>query len=237
MDKSILFLQGALSSSQFWQNQNSYFSKGFDVYHPELSSLHHPQIFEMAKSISNNIQRKSIVVGFSLGGYIAIELALSFPEKISGLVLINSSAQSISLKGKEERLKVIDLIKRGRFEVLLKKIFKNSFFDSKGYLSNIALLLDMAKTIDSDAYLAQLQALLGVECKLNRLSDISFPTLILHSDTDLVMPNDRSKKMHELFLQSDLVEVTKCGHMMPLERPTQVNKIIDQWIDERLLHA
>jgi len=56
--------------------------------------------------------RESVVVGHSMGGYVALEMVRSYPERISGLVLISSHIFADTSEKKQSRFENIDKIRQ-----------------------------------------------------------------------------------------------------------------------------
>jgi len=224
----IVLIPGALATPKFWYNQEKYLHGKHNIHH--LDNFYAESITEMAEKIIQNLPDKSVLIGFSLGGYIAIELIKLVPDRISKLVLINSGARSISTKGQLERERSIDLIKNGKFDFLIKLIFKNSIYDKDKYQELLPFLKEMAIEVGPKRYLQQLTAIVNKPDHSKVLSNVQCPTLLLASKNDLVMPNERSEHMSEYINNSQLIYLDNCGHMSPLEQPDKVNQIISDWL-------
>jgi len=94
---SLIILHGLLGSLDNWQGLAKKFADRFRVITPDLRnhgrSFHHPvhDYNHMAEDIISlmnflNID-KSHVIGHSMGGKLAMELALNYPERVSGLIV------------------------------------------------------------------------------------------------------------------------------------------------------
>jgi 3-oxoadipate enol-lactonase len=124
----------------------------------------------MANDTATLMERLGIanahILGVSMGGRIAMELALQHPDKVKSLILVSTSAsrniRKLSL--------LIKLIKRVRANI-------NPSYQSY------------------DAFLRQLKASRGYDCS-NRLHKIQAPTLILHGEQDKSALYQRAEEMH-----------------------------------------
>ena len=59
---------------------------------------------------------------------------------------------------------------------------------------------------------------------------IEKPTLIIVGDEDALLPVSRSKELNRLICNSKLVVVPNAGHCVMLERPDEVNRVMDEFI-------
>lgn len=228
MKKDIVLIPGALATPKLWGELESYFPDNVRCQH--LDVLNSQSITEMAERFARIAPEKFTLVGFSMGGYVALELFNHIPEKIEKLVLINSSANTVSPKGQAERERSLELIERGKFELLTSLIFKNSINCKDKHPTLLPIAQDMAKEIGAENYRYQLNAILNKSSHVSILTKISCPTLIIVSENDRVMPIKESQTLADQIKLAELIALENCGHLAPLEQPKLLNKIISDWI-------
>ena len=160
---------------------------------------------------------KCHVAGISMGGAIAQELALHYPEHIQSLVIISSWA-----KCDNYALQVFDHFKDMRcktdpaefIKLLQLWIFAAPFFNNE---DNAETLHEGRETahenhMDLHAFLAQSDACMSHDT-LSRLSKLSqFPTLITVGDQDIFTPLNFSVQLHQLIEGSELKVYRGTGH-------------------------
>ena len=119
----IVLLHGFLGSKKMWEEYIKKLSKSFRVIaidlpgHGETPSIGYYHSMEMlAQSVKTVLDkigvRKYIIVGHSMGGYTTLAFAELFPENISGICLIHSTAHVDSEEKIKERDKVIRIVKK-----------------------------------------------------------------------------------------------------------------------------
>jgi pimeloyl-ACP methyl ester carboxylesterase len=141
MNKDIVLISGALATPKLWHHQEKIF-QGSRIHYVDI--LNSNSIEEMAKRFAEIAPKQFILIGFSMGGYIALELFNFIPQKIEKLILINSGAKDLSEKGHLERERSLDLIIKGKFDFLVKLIFKNSIYEKDKHQSLLPLIQEMA---------------------------------------------------------------------------------------------
>ena len=224
----IVLIPGALATPKFWHHQEHHFHEKMRIHH--AADFSGQSIAEMADTITTNLPKEFTLVGFSLGGYIALELMQQIPHRIKKLVLINSGARSISDKGLLERERSLELINQGKFEFLIKLIFKNSIHDKTKHHKLLPLLKAMAQEVGAERYKEQLTAILNKPDHSALLATIQCPTLLIASQEDNIVPMERSEHMADHIKDSKLVYLENCGHLAPLEQPDKLNRILSDWL-------
>ena len=228
MVKDLVLIPGALATSDFWHYQEQYLHARIRIHHAPIFSSY--SITDMAEEMINHLPEKFTLLGFSLGGYIALELMRHIPDRIDKLILINSGARAISTQGQLERDRSLDLINKGKFDFLINLIFKNSIHHSHQQYELLTILKRMAREVGAQRYAQQLTAILNKPDHTELLASIQCPTLLMVSRDDKVMPPERSEHMATYIENSQLIYIENCGHVAPLEQPGQVNKILSNWL-------
>lgn len=165
--------------------------------------------------------KRVLLVGHSMGGAIAQTMALSYPERVQGLVLVGTGA----------KLGVHPDLMNGILTELSHSVtmIVNGYY---GATSNAALrrrtyqqLMEFNPTILYNDYTACNQFDLRAE-----VSQISTPTLIIGGAEDYMTPFKFSEYLHEHISGSKLVKIEGAAHMLILEQPQVVADSIRTWL-------
>ncbi|MCS7178386.1 MAG: alpha/beta hydrolase [Anaerolineae bacterium] len=165
---------------------------------------------------------RGVLVGHSMGGAIAQMAALMAPERVSGLVLVGTSA----------RLRVAPAILEGILQ------------DAKGAL---ALMTEWAWGPSADPALIargrQMMARVNIRVLWGdfaacdrfdlreRVGDITAPTLVITGSEDRMTPPKFGQWLAEQIPGARFVLVEGAGHMVMLERPEEVASVVREWLD------
>ncbi len=163
-----------------------------------------------------------------MGGMIAQEVALAYPERVNKLLLCctcsEPSAFDLRLyKIWEETAPLLGLPQMMK-EVLL-WCFSPEYFQQH---PDAAAEFEEALTGITqpvDAYLAQLNSI-QVHNATARLGQIAAPTLVLGAPKDLIFPPNQSRQIHEGITGSQLVFTEHGGHALPWEAPDEFNAAV-----------
>jgi pimeloyl-ACP methyl ester carboxylesterase len=171
------------------------------------------------------IDRPAVFVGNSLGGHIGLRMALEYPEKVRGLVLIGSS-------GLFERTFDSDWEHNPSREWLQRKI-EGLFHDPSRMLPG---MVDQAHEELSRRTAARALVKLGRSAKRDHLGEklhaIRCPTLLMWGKQDIVTPPEVAEEFHKLIPGSRLEWIDRCGHAPQIERSQEVGLGIAGFLDE-----
>jgi pimeloyl-ACP methyl ester carboxylesterase len=163
------------------------------------------------------------VMGISMGGMVAQELALGYPERIRTLVLgctycggEGSSLASEAVMGKlregmasGDRERAI----RGAWEVNVSERFAA---DSEAY--GRFLELGLRRAVSVQVILEQIRAISGHDTSA-RLGGLAMPTMVIHGTADQMLPVANGRMIAELVSGSRLEILEQVGHLFFWERP------------------
>ncbi len=187
----------------------------------------------IARSILAHAPREFALVGFSMGGYISLEILRQAKERVRKLALIDTAAAADRPDQTEKRHKNIALTREGksaeREEALWPLLVHESRLNDEAIRS---VVKEMHQETGSEVYINQQTAIMGRADSRPLLRDFQKKTLIVVGDSDQLTPPDAAKEMHALVAGSKLDVIPNCGHMSTLERPDRVTKLLVEWLAE-----
>ncbi len=177
---------------------------------------------EVSQFLRNrSVKEKIVLVGLSMGGYIAFEIIRQFPEKISGLVLAATHPlpdTEAAAKGRQETAEfVLQEGSQALSERLLPKLLGATTLATKPEVTQRVRELIASNSPEGIA-----KACLGLAARRDStpvLQMIQIPTLILAGSEDALIPEARSIEMKQQVKKAEQEVFTACGHLVNLEQP------------------
>jgi pimeloyl-ACP methyl ester carboxylesterase len=223
---NIIFIPGLLCTNQVWGKTNDLRKKY--LYH-DADVTSYDTIDGMSKKIMEELPSGDcVIIGISMGGYVALDVASRRPANLKKLVLINTTAKSVNVDTLLERERAIKIAELGKLDSILKLSEGFCYFNPKKEW--ITIEKSMAFEIGAAAYIRQQRAIISRKDYSDVLSNIVAETLIITSKEDRILPYQDSIFLAEKIPHSSLFLLNKCGHLATLEKGEIVSAVIDQFI-------
>ena len=185
---------------------------------------------EMVLTIENKYQHSELLlVGFSMGGWVAQAVASKLRSNVKGMILISSWTEAPS-----QYLQIIkslhEKIKSGNTLDSLRPLVVESFIDKQTKDAMADRWLSMANRIGPEMFLRQTKAILENPNVGQCIPDIECPTLAIAGAADtLLIPDDQFKLLLDPAIFKTLV-LESCGHNLIWERPLMLSNFVKQWL-------
>jgi len=219
-----------MCTKSIWDAQISILKKKYSVSIPSLKNI--ATIDDAVQKIINKNKKKISVIGFSMGGFIAIKLAIEYPEILDKLVLIGTNARIISQKRKLLLEKSLTTLNKNNFAKLFYQKNYSSYFSNKD-LKNTSYqntVYSMAKQLGYKTFLDQTNLILKRPNQLNKLNKIVSKTLIIRGKNDKLSSNIMNNELNKKIKYSVYTEIKNSSHFVMLEKPKAINKIVTNFL-------
>jgi pimeloyl-ACP methyl ester carboxylesterase len=185
-----------------------------------------------ARVLAEAPAQKFALAGLSMGGYVAMEIMRQAPERVVRLALLDTRA---TLDIPEETVRRHDLMRLAQteqgFTPVTSRLLPLLIHPARvkdGPL--VRVIREMAERVGVEAYLRNQQAIMSRPDFRSELRRISCPTLVLCGREDALTRLEMHEEMARLIPTARLVIIEQCGHLSTLERPTEVNTALCNWL-------
>jgi len=171
---------------------------------------------------------RAVVLGLSMGGYIALSFALRNPERLRGLVLAGTRAGVDTPETAKARSDNADRALREGVqpvvEPMLTKLISPAAATQRPELVDELRRLLLANRPNGIA--GALRGMAARTDSTSRLGEIRVPTLILAGTDDVIIPPAESRAIAKGIAHATLVEIPHAGHLLNLEQPKPFNDAV-----------
>ncbi len=225
---TLVLVPGLLSDDIVWQPLADAVAGRMPVYQADLSGGN--SISGMARGLLDKVPGDLIVVGHSMGGRVAMEMAHIAPERIKGLVLANTG-HGPKREGEEvKRQAMIDLGSES-MENLADRWLPPMVDERRvGDKDLMARLRAMVLRANAEIHEGHIRALVGRPNATAYLKDIDCPILLLVGRQDRWSPIAQHEEIKADTKNSELVVIEDAGHFAPVERPEDVVTAVTDWL-------
>lgn len=241
-----LVLIAGLGASRFsWRKQVEPLSQQFRVITfdnrdagDSAQSSEPYQILQMAADTAGLIRHLGIatthVMGWSMGGFIALELAIHHPALIDRLVLVATSAGGATHVGPTPAVTMSLMRQEG--ETIEQRVRRTQplmagpgFFERQPEELDESVKYALLKPMSLEAYMRQLNACMMHDAA-RRLSEIKAPTLVIHGADDPLVPYANGQYLAAHIPGAKLSTYQGVGHLPPTEATERFNREVLEFL-------
>ncbi len=253
--KTLILLHGLYGFAESWAKNISSLARHHRVYVLDFVGFGHsdkpiapysvPYLTQFIREFMA-IQgiKQATIVGNSMGGGVALQFALNFPNQIDGLVLVDSAGLGREV-AMSLRLAFMPLLgryitnvsRRGSTQISRQIVFKSELATNEW----IQLALEMYSlpgaqrsllTTGRSMFNMQGQKNEFINPILSSLSRINAPTLIIWGKQDRIIPVSHAFATIRKMPNARLHIINRCGHIPQFECPTEFNDVVLEFLEE-----
>ena len=183
-----------------------------------------------------NIQ-KVHVLGISLGGFIAQEIALTYPDRIISLIIASASfgGPNAPVASQETVAKILTspsetVSLEEAYNIRMSVVASKEWLQENKKLLEQIILWREENPQPNNARLNQAHASSTFNVE-DKISSIQVPTLIIHGDSDIVVPTRNAELIHEKISNSKLVLIKGGQHWSFIQYYEQFNRAVLDFLD------
>lgn len=184
-------------------------------------------IASMAGSVLDRAPGRFFLAGISMGGYVALDIALRRTGRVLGLALLNTSAISVAPDRRGSSLTAIELTDAGQFETAVTRV-SSGVAPARPDVGAIAGA--MARDLGPEVFKAHQLAVLDRADRRAELGSIDVPTLVITGDADGIVAPALSEELSALIPGAELATLDGVGHLSTLEDPGRVASRLREWL-------
>ena len=204
---SILLVPGYMADETLWDGMRDRLAPYGPLAHADLR--HDSTLEAMARRALLDAPPSFVLVGFSMGGYVAREIVYQAPERVRALVLIATSTRPDSPALRQSKGVVAKAAPSVSFAGLSRTAIATSLHPDQRHN----------------------EAMLERPGDLGRLHAIRCPTLIVAAAQDRLRSLEEAQELHAGIAGSALTVIEDTGHMIPIEAPDALLAVLLPWLE------
>lgn len=225
MAQTVVFLHGFGENASVWDDLSEAFSFENHVLTPDYSEQALPSVDAYAGWLRDWLDAQQVgpcvLIGHSMGGYIALALAERYPDRLRGLGLFHSTAYADTEERKQKRLESISVLEEKGAVTFLENFIPNMY--AEAFVEHrpqiIAQHLESVKNLSVAALIAAMRAMRERPDRRAVLEKASFPVLFIIGMADRSVSPQDSLEQVELPAQVHDLVLEGVGHSGMTEAP------------------
>lgn len=224
---NIVLIPGFMADAALWDDVVPALQELGPVMHGDVSRA--ATIAEMAGNVLADAPERFVLIGFSMGGYVAREMARLARERVQALILLATSARADTPTQARRKAASAAMVDPTRFTGLSRQAVISSLHPARATDgAMIERVRAMGERLGGEVFMRQAAQMR--ESDLHRLGAIGCPTLIIAADQDALRSLAEAQELCEGIEGATLTIIEGSGHMVPIEAPTALTSAIVPWL-------
>lgn len=227
----IILIPGLMNDGWVWRHQIGALSRIAPVMIARTDGCGTLQ--EMAKRIVEGTVGPLAVVGHSMGGRVALEVVGMAAQRIAKLAILDSGTNGPTDGEREGRLKLVETARREGMAAVarswLPPMMSAANRRNQGLVHGITEMLERCAP---ETFALQQQALLTRPDRTDFPASIPCPLIAVTGSEDEWAPVAQHEAIARAAPQGDLKVVEGAGHMLPVEAPAAVTRILTEFLTQ-----
>jgi 3-oxoadipate enol-lactonase len=172
---------------------------------------------------------RPIVAGLSMGGYIAMELLRLTPDRVAGLILMDTRHTPDNEEARKGRSRTAADVEAKGIQVVIDSMLPKMVAGE----SAKPQVRDIMESSSKEGVIAALEAMATRPDSTETLRNTSIPALITVGEKDTITPVADAQRMASLISGSRVVIIRDAAHLANLEKPDEFNGAVNAFLKER----
>jgi pimeloyl-ACP methyl ester carboxylesterase len=239
---SLVLIHGAGDSSAVWEKQTAYFSTSHQVLAVDLPGhgarvpkpgmdRHEKNAQEVCWIMDQQGISKAVIAGHSMGGAVALTMALEHPERLQGLVLVATGARMKMRPDFLEEARKSAETYGSAVPAATHIIPVEQMVHPAIPADAVEWLKDRIGKASAQATYADFQANNNFDV-MNRLGEVRVPTLVIGGSEDRMAPRKFAEFLANAIPGARLEILDPCGHYPQVEQEQAFNRAVESFLAE-----
>ena len=231
---AMVLLHGFPDNGSVWNDIAATLAADYTLYIPDLpgagsSPLTQPaSLAQMAVAVRHMLiaggVARAVVVGHSMGGYVALAFARLYPQVVAGLSMVHSTPAADDDEKKAARTKVIDLILKGGKATFIRQMTANLFAPQfrAAHPDVVAAKEKLGMQLTDDGLINFYRAMIGRDDNTAVVTDAPFPLQWIAGAEDAIVNYMKTLNLCHYSNVNFVTLYSECGHISMIENPAKL---------------
>lgn len=224
MELPIVLLPGTLCDEKVWDQVTTALGSSHKVITKPLGA--YPNWHQELEHLLQGLPPQFVLAGFSLGGIAALSILSQYPERVTQLVLVASTALADPEPSQARRRALLQQAKNSRDMTELAMMQLSACDRTNLGTEGVQIAVDMANRMSVQQYACQTELACTRLDTRTVLSKSEIPIHLVFGSEDQACGEDKQTLITEVCSHAKTYQVIGAGHWLPLSHPELLAQII-----------
>jgi 3-oxoadipate enol-lactonase len=240
---ALVFLHGFPLNRATWQKQLDAFRASYRIIAPDLRGLGESEAGSGATTMAQFAEDTHellkqvgvspiVLIGHSMGGYVALAFARQFPQMLKGLVLVATRSGNDTPEAAAARRDTADKVKAQGSKLVVDAMATKMLSPSNSDPRMVEQVRGFMAPSKPEGVIGALLGMAERPDATDVLASIKVPTLVITGEDDTLIPPTESEKLSKAIRGSRLEVIPQAGHLVAFEQPDAFNRAMTEWLNE-----
>jgi pimeloyl-ACP methyl ester carboxylesterase len=226
--QDLLLIPGLVCDAAVWRHQVAHLADVATISVPPVTQG--DGIADMARIVLDDAPQKFALAGFSMGGYVALEMLRQQPERITRLALLDTSARADTPKKTEWRQAAIAACEGGEFNAVIDSMLPMLLHPDQQNGPLPLFVREMVGRVGVEAFVRRHRAIGTRQDSRSMLKAAAQPVRSICGRQDGMSTIEEHIEIAGLAPHGRFSIIEDCGHMTILERPQAATTLLRDWL-------
>lgn len=233
----LVFIHGHGVDASLWDGLYAVLSSEYPIIKPDFSSLtRHQTIEAYAEHLYGLLKEaqvdKCVMIGHSMGGYIALAFAETHPEMLLGLGLFHSTAFADDPERQAKRQLAIEKLETQGSPAFIEETVPKMVAESnlERLAATVQQLIEKGNAIPPEALIAGMNAIRSRPDRTSVVKNAPFPILLIMGKQDNMIPYEKNRELVDMPADGQTVVLENAGHLGMIEQPEEAVQAIQTFL-------
>ena len=226
--QNLLLIPGLVCDAEVWAHQVAHLSDLAKIQVPAVTLGE--TMSEVARIVLEAAPPRFALAGFSMGGYVALEMLRQAPARITRLALLDTSARGDSPKKAEWRRSVIAACERGEYDAVIDRMMPMLLHAARQRGPLASAVRAMSDRVGGGVYLRRVRAIATRQDARELLRAYAGPVRAICGRDDGMSTIEEHEEIASLAPHGRFSIIEDCGHMTIIEQPQAATVLLRDWL-------
>jgi pimeloyl-ACP methyl ester carboxylesterase len=226
--QELVLVPGLVCDAAVWAYQAAHLGDAAHITVPAVATG--VTMADMAAAVLAKAPERFALAGFSMGGYVALEMLRQAPARVTRLALLDTSARQDSPEKSAWRERIIATCESGGYAQVIEDMLPILLHADRQSEPLAQTVRAMGKRVGAETFVLRQRAMMTRHDGRDALRATNIPVRAIMGRQDGMSTYEAHAEIAALAQRGRMSVIEECGHMCIIERPQAATALLRDWL-------